>query len=161
MQKVYKQYRQTLKKVNKQLEAMPTRDENGAPDPNRQYLSSAASDLRYTIHWMEKGSPPPTRTERLSKQQREVLSDPQDYRFLVRVRKARAADDISPDKRERLEALMAKLSPREREVFMLVYGQSFTESSAAEILGISRSSINTLIKRARKKLMGCVQKEAI
>ncbi|TEB13904.1 positive control sigma-like factor [Pelotomaculum sp. FP] len=53
-----------------------------------------------------------------------------------------------------LKHLLTCLSQREREAFVLAYGQNFTHSQAAEYMGLSRGNIYTLLKRANKKFSG-------
>lgn len=47
-----------------------------------------------------------------------------------------------------------KLSKREKEVIELVYYQELSTDEAGEILGITRSSVNTYLKRAKESMHG-------
>lgn len=51
--------------------------------------------------------------------------------------------------------LLMSLSKREREAFMLIYGQGFTYQEAADFMGLTaRSTVSTLVKRAQQKFSG-------
>lgn len=156
---MYESYRETLKAVDKQLRNMPTRDENGVSNPERQHLSAAASDLRYIIEWMETGFPPlPREASRLSGEQREEPHDPNEYRFLACTAVANRPDCISEEDREKIQdVLNDRLTPREREVFVMTHAGLLSQYAVARILGISRDSVKTLLKRAEKKLEGIAE----
>ncbi|WP_159432330.1 sigma-70 family RNA polymerase sigma factor [Thermosyntropha lipolytica] len=62
------------------------------------------------------------------------------------------ASELSPEDRVRLDEALARLSPREREVFELVVGRMFSHRETARMLGISHGNVQTLLQRAWRKL---------
>ncbi len=51
-----------------------------------------------------------------------------------------------------LPKALGRLSPRERTVVMLVHGYEWTMSEAAEVLDVAKSTVQTHLERAMKKL---------
>lgn len=52
----------------------------------------------------------------------------------------------------RLHALLAKLSPRERELIELKYGGSLTNRAIARLTGLSESNVGTVLHRIVRRL---------
>jgi RNA polymerase sigma-70 factor (ECF subfamily) len=63
-------------------------------------------------------------------------------------------DDLATQTQQRtdLQRAMARLSPRERDLVWLAYGQGSSHQEIAGVLGLKTGSIKPLLFRARKKL---------
>ena len=112
---------------------------------------SMISDTEWAIGYMETGHIPETKwtVARWSKEDREVLFDPKVLDRCFRVPKDNP--EVSEGVRFMLEHLLMCLSVREREAFVLIYGQGYSYQEAADFMGLSKGNIYTLIKRAEKK----------
>lgn len=141
MKDLIQEYRESLR-VLRNAKAVPL------------YRSSMVSDTEWAIKYMETGNIPGTKwtVARWSRKDREVLFDPQviDRCFTL----SDVAPEISEEIRVMLDHLLSCLSPREREAFLLVYGQGFTHSQTAEFMGLSRGNVYNLLQRANKKFSG-------
>ncbi len=60
----------------------------------------------------------------------------------------------------RLEAALARLAPRDREVLLLVAGEELSPSEAAAVLGLSPEAVRKRLQRARERLAREMQEEA-
>lgn len=122
---------------------------------DREVIAGMIRDLQWAITYMETGHPPP---ERWGPYPRVVPVDPV---VLDRVRVVYA--DLTqrgvPDRTAQRSALwneLNRLSPMEREVFLLVVGQGFSEREVARMLRIKRPTVQEYLRRARAKLAGRV-----
>ncbi len=139
MKDMIKEYKQSLRKLR-----------SGKVVP--LHRSSMISDTEFAIEYMETGQMPGAKwtVARWSKLDREVFFDPVvlDKCFaLPSTTNAEISDGIS----DMLDHLLSCLSQREREAFILVNGQGFSHSEAAEYMGLSRGNIYNLLKRSEKK----------
>lgn len=115
------------------------------------YRGSMIATTQWAVDYMETGHIPGTKwtVARWNKKDREVLFDPQVMEKCFRF----SSDDqqVSEGIRVMLEHLLSCLSPREKDAFVLIHGQGFSHSQAAEFMGISRGNIYNLLQRAEKK----------
>lgn len=90
---------------------------------------------------------------RVNKRRQELtadfLDDQKKFKSDSKEKKVRAQGD-----RKAMSFQLEKLSKREREVIELVYFQELSTDETAEIIGISRSSVNTYLKRAKERMHG-------
>ncbi len=118
-------------------------------------LTSIIDSLTYSIQYLETGREPGTRrgVHRRSREQREVLMDPQSYQFIrIAVTKKQAENRVSEADKERLEDTLSILTQREREAFMLVRGRGLSFEKAASLLEIKKTTVQTLVERAEQKV---------
>lgn len=59
----------------------------------------------------------------------------------------------------RLEAALARLAPRDREVLLLVGGEELSPSEAAAVLGLAPEAVRKRLQRARERLAREMQDE--
>lgn len=142
-------YRQTLRTVRRAWKR--------ATEQDRPILAGMVRDVELAIAWLERHVGEVTAaTPRSRPRRREVLVDPA---VLDRLRAAaqRMEDAGLPENSAReaaLEGALSLLSPAEREVYTLVVGGRYTFREAAELLGVTKSTVQTLMERARRKLAG-------
>lgn len=141
MRKLIKEYKESLRDLR-----------SGKVAP--LYRGSMISDTEWAIGYMETGQIPDTKwtVARWSKEDREVLFAPQvlDRCFTM----PDTTPEVSLGLRIMLEHLLSCLSLREKEAFVLIYGQGFTYSKAADFMGLSRGNVYNLVTRAKKKFSG-------
>ena len=139
MRELIREYRQSLRALRK-------------ANPAPLYRSSMVATTEWAIRYMETGEIPGTKHKvaRWNTEDREVLFDPtvMDRVFSL---PAATAPEVSEGVRAMLEHLMMCLSTREREAFVLVKGQGYTHSEAAEFMGLSRGNVYNLLRRAENK----------
>lgn len=133
-----------------------------ANEEERKILSGMASDLEYALEWMQTGRRPGNRRgiERRAAYQRERLFDP-----LLMQRYFRSADDsiyewdnhrpehvISKWEKIQIEKALLVVTKREREIYLMSRGFCLSYGEIANHLSISRSTVQTMIERAEKKI---------
>lgn len=154
MKELIQQYKQSLAKVRLMYEQ--------APEEDKKIISGMISDLQYSLEWMQTARMPGNRrgVERLAAYQREKSFDP-----LIMQQYFRSMDDdpftmidrprenvtMEMD-RFRIENALSVLTNREREVYLMSRGHCLSFEKIAGCLGITKSSVQTMIKRAEKKI---------
>lgn len=129
-----------------------------ATDPeDKKLLGSCADSLSYSIEYMEKGKQPGSRRgiTRLSSTQREVPVDPQNIAFV----RAAALQSQSPEINEKmlrvmddLKIVLRDLTIKEKEAYSLVRANGYSFGDTANIMGIQKGTVQTLVKRAEEKI---------
>lgn len=137
--------------------------ENTLADPDidenrKRILRAMRSDLIYTRDIIREGTEVPQQPmTRKSKLQREISVDPT---VMMDIPQEEGNQDT-----ELLQGLieelfdMAGLSPREREIFHMKYGEMMSEREIAEILGVNIKTVSSLLVRSRKKFKKVAQKQ--
>lgn len=101
----------------------------------------------------------------LDKAQRKIGSHalPEDYDFSheFSVEKMIIAKQVSEQNATRLNALLALLSKREREVIYLKYYQYLDNGEVAELMNITRQSVYNLLHEAIRKLQALWHQEFV
>lgn len=161
MNELISQYTDSLKIV-RQLQKK-------ANDKDKALLSGMASDLEFALTWMKTGRRPGNRrgVERLAAYQRERCYDP-----LVIQKFFRSTSDeyywsedgseedlISEWNRERIEQALARLTAREKEIYIMSRGAVMSYEQIAAMLAISKSTVQTTIQRAEKKIAAQVAQD--
>jgi RNA polymerase sigma-70 factor (ECF subfamily) len=60
-------------------------------------------------------------------------------------------DDHDPEDNEIIKEYLAVLSPREKEVFLLIKDKAFSYRDVADMLGIHHGRVNNIMSRVGKK----------
>ena len=114
--------------------------------------SSMISDTEFAITYMKTGAIPGTKwtVARWSTCKREIPVDPQVMARLVQNREpvAQAPEHVV----KLLEIILKNLSPLEREAYELVRGRGYSFKQAAKLLGCSKGSAQSYVRRAEKKI---------
>lgn len=155
MQDLIKEYKHTLRIIREHHEKSVQAEE-------RDILGGMIHDLSYAIEWMETSREPYHRRglERLAYYQREIPTDPTimqifchkteiDPFHLIEMVPVKTLDQRD---RKRLEEAMSDLTVREREYYTLSRGYGYSYAEIAEMFSVSKSTIQTTIKRAEKKI---------
>jgi positive control factor len=123
-------------------------------DCRRQIIGEMIGDLEYVIEWLETGRRPGNRRgiERQAAYQRERLMDPVRMQAFVARSTAGSPANLTEWQLHQIEDALCVLSERERECYVLAHGECFTHSQIADMLGITKSSVDTHIKRAQQKI---------
>jgi positive control factor len=139
------------KKKNGKAKTTSNGDENKS---ERQIIGEMISDVEYVIEWLETGRRPGNRRgiERQAAYQRERLMDPVRMQAFVARSTAGSPANLTEWQLHQIEDALCVLSERERECYVLAHGECFTHSQIADMLGITKSSVDTHIKRAQQKI---------
>lgn len=128
-----------------------------ALEEDRKIIIGMIASCSYIIDWLSSGSMPGNRRsiERRAGYQREVLTDPA---RLPRMgwsdgeKTCRGETGCTQADRERLAHALQSLTERERECYVLAYGECFSYAEIAALLQISKSSVGTYMARAQRKI---------
>lgn len=149
MKDLLKSYRETRAILqNAKLKADPEDEETV------KTLGSMLSDVQYAIDWLNRGHPPTPRRgiHRRSREQREILLEPLKMQSYANPAACGSPTTITDSERQRIEEAMYMLTERERECYIMKFGRCFTEHEIAGLLGLSRTAVQTHIKRAEVKI---------
>lgn len=171
MKDLLKSYRETLYALQKvKLEADEKRNElrelyeETPTEKNRYYLDQAQeycdaingfiSNVMYVIAWLSRGHAPGPRRgiHRRSREQREILMDPLKMQSYANPAACGSPTTISGWERFMIDEAMHSLSDRERECYIMKFGQCFSERQIAGMLDISQQAVNKHIQKAEKKI---------
>ncbi|WP_309479439.1 sigma-70 family RNA polymerase sigma factor [Brevibacillus agri] len=156
MHDLLKGYKETRKGLNAAYEALRASAEAGNEDAmaERQLIGEMRGEVEWIIEWLETGRRPGNRrgAERQAAYQREKLMDPVKMQAYVARSTAGSPVNLTEWEMQQIEEALCVLSARERECYQLAHGECFSHSQIAELLGISKSSVDTHIKRAQQKI---------
>jgi len=141
-------------KARKKLVAARSRAEDPA---ERQTIGGMLSDVEFVLEWLQHGRQPGVRRgiERRAAYERERPVDPVHLQAYVANRSAGGpvqAASVSDEDRERIEAILGQLSPRERDCYRMAIGHGLPYSEIAALLGITKSSVQYYVERADIKI---------
>ncbi|CAM3850725.1 MULTISPECIES: sigma factor-like helix-turn-helix DNA-binding protein [Paenibacillus] len=121
---------------------------------DKKVISGMVSDCEYVIEWLETGRRPGNKRgiERRAAYQREKLVDPLRMQAYVKNAKAGSPSNLTDWQRFQIEDALSRLSDRERECYVLAHGECFPFSDIADMLGISKGSVEEYIERAQRKI---------
>ncbi|MFC4075240.1 sigma factor-like helix-turn-helix DNA-binding protein [Salinithrix halophila] len=148
MEDLIQQYKETLKVIRRERET----EENPSA---RQTLSEMIRDLEYAIKWMTTGRQPGNTRgiERRAAYQRERPTDPIHFqRYAYKEAFQQPECTLSDWDMWRVEDALSSLTKLEREVYMMKVGQGFSMEKVASLLGLTKSSVQTMLGRSQKKM---------
>lgn len=139
------EYKITLKHIQKAKEKSQIKSD-------KEILTQMETSTRWTYEYLQLGHEPGPRRgiHRRSREQREVLLDDMSY---IPAPDPEEKPDISPEDMEKLESALSVLTDREREIFELVIGQNISQNEAAGLLGVTRGTVGSTIRRAGEKFI--------
>ncbi|MHB1420826.1 MAG: sigma factor-like helix-turn-helix DNA-binding protein [Bacillota bacterium] len=150
MEELIRDYKATLRAVNRAR--FVVKDEE-----SKHLLSSSASDLGYSIHYMILGREPGSRRAitRRSYIQREKVVSPH---LMAQVFRAKEGLAPQANLQDLVDDLLATLTPAEAQVLYMVKAIGYSHGYAAQLMGYkSRGAIQQLVERAMEKLQSVVQ----
>lgn len=126
-------------------------DENKS---ERQIIGEMIGDTELVIEWLETGRRPGSKRgiERRAAYQREKLMDPVRMQAFVYRGTAGSPANLTDWQRNQIEDALCVLSDRERECYILAHGQGFSHEYIAELLGVSKGSVDSYLSRAQEKI---------
>lgn len=67
------------------------------------------------------------------------------------------SEEISRVKQNLLIALKEDVTPRQREMLTLYYGQQMTMKEIGDLLGVDKSTVSRTVRRGAKRLQRCLR----
>ena len=121
---------------------------------DKKTISGMISDCEYAIEWLATGRRPGNKRgiERLAAYQREKLVDPLKMQAYVQNSKAGSPSNLTEWQRFQIKDALSRLSDRERDCYVLAHGECFSFSKIADLLGISKSSVEEYVESAQRKI---------
>ncbi|MFD1777027.1 sigma factor-like helix-turn-helix DNA-binding protein [Paenibacillus rhizophilus] len=121
---------------------------------DKKVISGMVSDCEYVIAWLSTGRRPKNKRgiERRAGYEREILLDPIRMQAFASNSKAGSPANLTDDQRAMIEEALRYLSPRQRECYVLAHGECFSQAEIAQMLGITRSSVQAYIEEAQRKV---------
>ncbi|MED1664536.1 sigma factor-like helix-turn-helix DNA-binding protein [Brevibacillus laterosporus] len=138
--------RRLLKKEN------TSKDEINVSDI--ELFGEMISSVDFIIEWIKTGKRPGKKRgiERRAAYEREILVDPITIQSYVNNGVAGSPANITDSQRKELEEALSILSKREKECYTLAHGRGFTQYEVANLLLISRGTVDKYIRRAQEKI---------
>lgn len=145
----YKKTLRELRRAYKEADCVYTLDHQLKTD--RSIIASMISDLEFVIQWIETGKNPDSR--RGADKTEVYLTDPfllerLEYGPMYQV----PVREIGQVDKEKMVDALSILSKREKEIFILAKGEMLSYEAIAELLGIKKSTVQTHMERAERKI---------
>lgn len=122
---------------------------------DKKIIGSMISDLEFTIEWLEKGRRPGAKRgfDRRDSYKRMLIKDPKIIETFSKWVNTESDKKVSSADIERINDALSVLTNREKEIFLLNKVQLYSYEEIADLLGVSKSTVQTNIKRAENKMM--------
>jgi RNA polymerase sigma factor (sigma-70 family) len=144
----YKQSLRSLREMKATIEAKAEATEKDLMD--RSLINSMISETEFAIHWMVSGRNPDAR--RGADGTGAYTLDPKLIEAVVPNKAVEEERKITADEQWLLDDVLGDLTVREKDVFTLVKAEGLTFEYTAELLGITKSSVQTYLERAEQKI---------
>ncbi|MGG1662901.1 sigma factor-like helix-turn-helix DNA-binding protein [Brevibacillus sp. NRS-1366] len=156
MQDLLNEYKETKKGLNTAYEERRSAAEVGNEEAmaERQMIGEMRGEVEWIIEWLETGRRPGNKRgiERQAAYQREKLMDPVRMQAFVARSTAGSPANLTEWQRQQIEDALCCLTERERDCYVLVHGEGFSFEQVAELLILSKSSVQTYVTRAQTKI---------
>ncbi|MEK4237658.1 sigma factor-like helix-turn-helix DNA-binding protein [Paenibacillus sp. FSL H7-0714] len=121
---------------------------------DKKVISGMKSDCEFVIEWLSTGRRPGNKRgiERRAVYQREILMDPIRMQSFIQQSNAGSPSNLSEWQRFQIEDALSTLSPREKECYVLAFGNCYSRSQIAHLLGIKKESVNEYIARGQVEI---------
>lgn len=129
-------------------------DEIAQLETDMKLIGQMRSDIEYVIEWLDTGKRPGNKRgiERRAAYQRERPVDPLIMQSYLSKTSSGSNVQVSDRDRDRIEFALEQLSPRERECYEMIRGNGLTYAEVSNLLDIERTSVQSYIDSADKKL---------
>lgn len=150
----YRDGRRHLKKMYESL------GDNELDKVDKTIINSMIESMMYSIRWMETGRQPDsykgvdkTNIYRISSyEDMDIFPD-----ITTELKKERKPFYMSREQKQAIMKLFKEFSEREKQCFIMYEGEQLSMQQIANRLGISKSSVQMYIKRAKEKITEIVQ----
>ncbi|MGG3452080.1 sigma factor-like helix-turn-helix DNA-binding protein [Domibacillus aminovorans] len=145
------EYKQSLRSLREMKAAIESKSELTELDlQDKTLINSMISETEFAIQWMVSGRNPDAR--RGVDRTGAYTLDPKLIEAVVPNRAIMEEWKITADEQWLLDDVLGDLTVRERDVFTLVRAEGLSFEYTAELLGITKSSVQTYLERAERKI---------
>ncbi|WP_157930349.1 sigma-70 family RNA polymerase sigma factor [Mycobacteroides abscessus] len=150
------EYRRSLRLANQMKRELEKIEKPSLRDgEDIEVISGMISDLEFAIEWMKNGRNP--NAMRGADIKGAYLTDPHlldvlpVHPFYKEISEDGSAISDNVDK-DIIEDALCTLTEREKEVFIMIKAEGLTYEYTAELLGVKKSTVQTHLERAEKKI---------
>ncbi|PWU66569.1 sigma-70 family RNA polymerase sigma factor [Gracilibacillus dipsosauri] len=118
---------------------------------DKSQINSMVSEMSFVIDWLKNGREP-GKLRGIDKSSAYQLDSIQDMDMFPTLNIKPTQRELTEEEKRDIFDVLLTLSPRERQCFILHESYLRTFAEIAEELGLSRSSVQRYIERARKKI---------
>lgn len=145
------EYKQSLRALKEMKAAIEVKEELTELDlQDKTLINSMINEMEFVIQWMMSGRNPDAR--RGADRSGAYTLDPKLLEAVVPNRDVVEERKLTADEQWLLDDVLADLTKREKDVFTLVRAEGLSFEYTAELLGITKSSIQTYLERAERKI---------
>ncbi|RTE05548.1 RNA polymerase subunit sigma-24 [Paenibacillus whitsoniae] len=146
--------KRSYRKTHRILQQAKERAEQANDEAELITIKEMMSDVVYAIEWMHTGRRPGNKRgiERRAGYQRYKLLDPLRMQSFVSNTTAASPSTLTDHQRYQIKDALSRLSEQERECYVLAHGHCLSYSDIAKLLNIAKSSVQTYVERAQKKV---------
>jgi positive control factor len=150
LRNLFYEYKQSLRDIRKLKRKLQCRNGLQAQE-DIKIVNEIITDLEYVIEWINLGRNPDL--NRGIDKKFVYLTDPNILdEFNVKPIYKISHREIPACEQEKIEDALCTLTEREREAFMLVKVEGITYENAGKLLGIKKTTVQTHVDRAEKKI---------
>lgn len=144
IRKLIYEYKQSLREMKVAYETADPED--------KKIIGGMIRDMEYAVKWMENGRDP-ERKHMDAERTRVYMTDPAVIDAVqYDVLNKEEYGEISQTDRERIEDALCELTKREKEVYILAKVELFSYGEIAELLGMSKGSVQSYMERSIIKI---------
>ncbi|KIL72699.1 sigma factor-like helix-turn-helix DNA-binding protein [Bacillus badius] len=145
------EYKQSLRALKEMKAAIEVKEELTELDlQDKTLINSMINEMEFVIQWMMSGRYPDAR--RGADRSGAYTLDPKLLEAVVPNRAVIEERKLTADEQWLLDDVLGDLTKRERDVFTLIRAEGLSYEYTAELLGISKSSVQTYLERAEHKI---------
>ncbi|WP_153465082.1 sigma-70 family RNA polymerase sigma factor [Sediminibacillus terrae] len=140
----YKSGRNELEKLKQSLDGKSPQIKE-----DRKLVNGMINDMTYSLDWLKKGRRPGNRRglDRRAAYQRSAYMEMDILPSFDPV-----STELTEETKKRLVDVLLEFSNRERECYLMHMAQGFSYQQIADLLSISRRTVQQYVERAKKKL---------
>lgn len=156
-----------LQKKRKQHQAVTPEELEEVNELNVEIsiVSGMVSDMEYAIQWLETAREPGQKrgiTNRSRYQRTELWAEIDILSMQAyRTQAAPGGRDLTLEEHTRMNEILSCLTAREREAYCYIMGEGHTQEQAGIYMGISRTTAETLLNRAKHKIQKKLDSRAV
>lgn len=145
------EYKQSLRVPKEMKAATESKAELSGQDiQDKTLINSMISEMEFALQWMMSGRNPDAR--RRADRTGAFTLDPKLIEAVVPNKMIEEKRKITAEEKWLLDDVLADLTQREKDVFTLIKAEGLTFEYTADLLGITKSSVQTYLKWAERKV---------
>lgn len=131
---------------------------------DKKQINSMIDSINFIIHWLETGrNPEQEKGAEIGKiyhvfyyEDMQIFPDIHEQ---LRENEGSGTLQLSEDQKKQLVKIFSELSNRERQCFIMFNVEGLSMQQIADVLGISKASVQTYVKRAQQKINKVLKRE--